>query len=167
MISVIQDKSAIETDEEFNKRISNYADVPRIIREIRERREGEVKSSTARHYNKIVSEISRLSSTKSDPNRLRFLERVRDSLSLYLIPEDETDTTNQIDYPTYYILLYLLEDGEKITYIGIDENDKVTIGIDGSDMARAAVFLVEKFQPLLQMKHGRQEVEMLLSALFN
>lgn len=165
MISIIQDKSHIETDEEFHERVSNYCDFPRIAREIRERTDRKTKGAIVSHYNSIISEIGRLSSSKSDPNRLRFLEKARDSFTLYLNSDDEMNKTNNVDYPTYYILLHFLEDGEKISYIGIDENGKVTIKIDGSDSARATAFLVEKFQPLLTMKHGKKEVESLLRSL--
>lgn len=164
MISIIKDKSAIETDEEFNARISRSANIPKMMREIDARRDNRIKGTVARHYNEIVSEISRLSSSKSDPDRLRFLEKARDSFGLCLSSEDVGET-NQIDCPAYYILLHFLEDGEKITYIGIDENGKVTFKIDGSDLARAAVFLVDKFQPLLQMKHSRKDIEVMLRAL--
>lgn len=168
MISIIQDKNSIEeTDEEFHERICNqyWFDVTKIIEEVSERQDNKVKKAVASHYNEIVSEISKLSSSKSDPNRLRFLEKARDSFGLCLSSEEDVSKTNQIDYPAYYILLSFLEDGEKISYIGIDETGKVTFKIDGSDLARAAVFLVDKFQPLLQMKHSRKDIEVMLGFL--
>ena len=165
MISIIQDKSAAETDEEFYARIGRYGDIPKMMREIDARQNNQIKGTAARHYNEIVSEISRLSSSKSDPDRLRFLEKARDSFGLCLSSEEDVGEADQIDCPAYYILLHFLEDGEKITYIGIDENGKVTFKIDGSDLARAAVFLVDKFQPLLQMKHSRKDIEVMLGFL--
>lgn len=167
MISIIQGKSAAETDEEFYARIGRYGDIPKMMREIDARRDNRIKGVAARHYNEIVSEISRLSLSKSDPDRLRFLKKARDSFGLCLSSEEDVSETNQVDYPAYYILLHFLEDGDKISYIGIDENDKVTFKIDGSDLARAAVFLADKFQPLLQMKHNRKDIEAMLGSLLN
>lgn len=165
MISIIQDKDRIETDEEFDDRVSNYLDCRRIAQEVRERREQRTKRAAARHYNEIVAEISRLSSSKSDPDRLRFLEKARDSFGLCLSSKEGVSETNQIDCSAYYILLHFLEDGKKISYIGIDENGKVTFKIDGSDLARAAVFLADKLQSLLQMKHSRDDIESMLGFL--
>lgn len=165
MISIIQDKDRIETDEEFDERVSNYLDCRRIAQEVRERREQKTKRVAALHYNKIVAEISKLSSSKSAPDRLRFLEKARDSFGLCLSSEEDVSETNQIDCSAYYILLHFLEDGEIITYIGIDENGKVIFKIDGSDIARAAVFLADKFQSMLQMKHNSDDIESMLGFL--
>ena len=165
MISIIQDKSHIESDEEFDERVSNYGDFRKIVQAVQERTERNTQNAVARHYNEIVTEIRKLSSSKSDPDRLRFLEKARDSFGLCLSSEENVSETNQVDYPAYYILLHFLEDGEKISYIGIDENGKVTFKIDGSDLARAAVFLADKFQPLLQMKQSRKDIEAMLGFL--
>lgn len=54
MISIIQDKDRIETDEEFDERVSNYLDCRRIAQEVRERREQKTKRAAASHYNKIA-----------------------------------------------------------------------------------------------------------------
>lgn len=167
MISIIQDKNHIESDEEFHERVSNYGSFRKIVQAVQERTERNTQNAVARHYNAIVTEISRLSSSKSDHDRLRFLEKARDSFGLCLSSEEDVSETNQIDCPAYYILLHFLEDGEKITYIGIDEKGKVTFKIDGSDLARAAVFLVDKFQPLLQIKHSRKDIEVMLGSLLN
>lgn len=138
-------------------------DLPRRVDALIERLESGLKEKTADHYNDIVAEIKRLQSLGVEHDRQRFLRNVRDSLILYIYPDEHVN----VDNPLYYISLYFMEDGENISYVQLGENGIITFTSNGSLLAKTIMYNMDRSREMfrLQGMNVRSSIEGLLAQI--
>lgn len=126
----------------------------------------EVKENLTVYYNDISNELKLLRSARSNPDRQRFLEKVRDSISIYLSPDENTDET--INNPCYFILLYIAEKEYHSPDTKMDEDGRITVVSDGSVIANAMWYLLEKFEhmPISPFRTKHSQLEEMFIVLF-
>lgn len=126
-----------------------------------ERLETELKEKVVNHYNKVVDELHKLQKMNFDLDRQRFLGKVKDSLGMYLYP-DEAET---VDYPIFYILLYFMEDGERIQYITMNEHERLTVQVDQSPSSKAMMYVMERYKGYSALKQDQSTFINLLATI--
>ncbi|MBD5114604.1 MAG: hypothetical protein HDT46_05275 [Ruminococcaceae bacterium] len=138
-------------------------DLPRRVDALIERLESGLKEKNADHYNDIEAEIKRLQSLGVEHDRQRFLRNVRDSLILYLYPNEHVD----VDNPLYYISLYFMEDGENISYVQLREDGIITFASNGSLLAKTITYNMDRFREMfkLQRMSVQSSIEGLLAQI--
>ena len=141
MIKILNTNPNQSTEQESDHLTIDDLDMPKTIMKLIESWTLELKEKVASVYNDIGNELNRLKKTKLYPDRQRFLDKVRLSLQTYLDPEG----VYEIDRPIYYIFLYFLEDGQRISYITLDSDGIVTIPTDGSCSANTAIYLTRLY----------------------
>ncbi|MBD5116273.1 MAG: hypothetical protein HDT48_02005 [Ruminococcaceae bacterium] len=138
-------------------------DLPRRVDALIERLESGLKEKTADHYNDIEAEIKRLQSLGVEHDRQRFLRNVRDSLILYLYPNEHVD----VDNPLYYISLYFMEDGENISYVRLSEDGMIAVTSNGSLLAKTIMYNMDRFREMFRFQQGsiQRSIEGLLAEI--
>lgn len=145
MIKILNTNLDQSTEQKSDHLTIDDLDMPKTIMKLIESWTLELKEKVASVYNDIGNELNRLQKTKLDPDRQRFLEKVRLSLQTYLDPEG----VYEIDRPLYYIFLYFLEDGQRISNITLDSDGMVTIPTDGSYSANTAIYLMQLYKTFM------------------
>lgn len=147
MIKILNTNLDQLTEQKSDHLTIDDLNMPKKIMNLIESLTVELKEKVASVYNDISNELNRLQKTKLDPDRQRFLEKVWLSLQAYLDPEG----VYEIDCPIYYILLYFLEDGQRISNITLDSDGRVTIPTDGSCSANTAIYLMQQYKTFISV----------------
>lgn len=141
--------------------LTENMDMGKMTTQLIERLETDLKEKVANCYNKIVEELHQLQKMNLDLDRQRFLGKVKDSLGMYLYP-NESET---VDYPIFYILLYFMEDSERISYITMNEHERLTVQVDQSPSSKAMMYVLERYKGYSALNHDRAALTTLLATI--
>ena len=136
-------------------------DMGKMTTQLIERLETELKEKVANYYNKIVEELHQLQKMNLDLDRQRFLEKVKDSLGMYLYPNE----AEAVDYPIFYILLYFMEDGERISHITMNEDGRPTVQVDQSPSSKAMMYVLERYKGYSVLHQDQSALTTLLATI--
>ncbi|MBD5114605.1 MAG: hypothetical protein HDT46_05280 [Ruminococcaceae bacterium] len=141
--------------------LTENMDMGKMTTQLIERLETELKEKVVNHYNKIVDELNQLQKMNRDLDRQRFLGKVKDSLGMYLYP-NEAET---VDYPIFYILLYFMEDGERILHITMNKDECPTVQVDQSPSSKAMMYVLERYKGYSALRQDQSTFINLLATI--